>query len=221
MSQKPIGHIKNWSKFQHYKDRSPPWIKLQHELLDDFDFARLPIASKALAPLLWLLASESTDGSVQIDVEWLAFRLRWPDKDISDGLTPLIEKGFVLVASDALAPCSQNACLETEGETEGEGEKRPRKRSKGEKTAKKPMPEDFCVSDRVKAWASGKGYLQLNEHLESFKAKCRANGYTYVDWDSAFMEAIRGDWAKLNGSGYGGKRSAESEVDDIFRRVDR
>ncbi len=30
-----------------------------------------------------------------------------------------------------------------------------------------------------------------------FKAKCRANGYKYVDWDAAFMEAIRGDWAEL------------------------
>lgn len=199
-----IGNIKNWSKFQHYKDRSPPWIKLQHELLDDFDFARLPIASKALAPLLWLLASESTDGSVQIDVEWLAFRLRWPDKDISDGLTPLIEKGFVLVASDVLAPCSQSACLETEGETEGEGETRASKKGRKTKTTKHPIPENFCVSDRVKAWAAEKGYGRLAEHLEAFTRKAKAKDYSYADWDSAFMEAIREDWAKLRGNGYKG-----------------
>lgn len=117
------GHIKNWSKFQHYKNRCPPWIKLQKDLLNDWDFARLPIASKALAPLLWLLASESTDGSVSLDVEFLAFRLHWPEPDISAGLKPLIEKGFVIVASGVLADCYHDAMPEGEGEGEGETEK--------------------------------------------------------------------------------------------------
>jgi len=25
--------VKNWGKFQHYKDRNPPWIKLHRGLL--------------------------------------------------------------------------------------------------------------------------------------------------------------------------------------------
>jgi hypothetical protein len=118
-----MGHVKNWAKFQHYKDRSPPWIKLQKDLLNDWEFARLPIASKALAPLLWLLASETTDGSVSVDVGFLAFRLRWPEKDVSDGLNPLIQSGFVIVDSAVLAECYQDATPEGEGETEGETEK--------------------------------------------------------------------------------------------------
>ncbi|MDE1999578.1 MAG: hypothetical protein KGI52_11680 [Burkholderiales bacterium] len=63
-----------------------------------------------------------------------------------------------------------------------------------------PMPDGFDVSDRVKAWAKEKGYENLYGHLEAFKAKVNAKGYRYVDWDSAFMEAIREDWAKLRGS---------------------
>ena len=61
------------------------------------------------------------------------------------------------------------------------------------------MPADFAVSERVKAWAAGKGFGQLDEHLESFRGKCRANGYAYTPdgWDDAFMTAIREDWAKL------------------------
>lgn len=112
--------IKKWADFQHYKNRCPPWIKLQKSILDDFDFACLPIASKALAPLLWLLASESMDGSVRIDPEWLAFRLRFTVADIEAGLTPLIDKGFLILASGVLAPCLHDACLEAEGEAEGE-----------------------------------------------------------------------------------------------------
>ena len=28
--------VKNWSKFQHYKNRNPPWIRLHVEILDDY-----------------------------------------------------------------------------------------------------------------------------------------------------------------------------------------
>jgi hypothetical protein len=59
------------------------------------------------------------------------------------------------------------------------------------------IPEGFAISDRVRAWADGKGHDRLDEHLASFIAKCKAHGYRYVDWDSALMEAIRADWAKL------------------------
>ncbi|QIL72300.1 hypothetical protein G7048_19235 [Diaphorobacter sp. HDW4B] len=55
------------------------------------------------------------------------------------------------------------------------------------------------MSARVVAWAAEKGYSQLPEHLDAFKRKVQANAYTYADWDSAFMEAIREDWARLRG----------------------
>lgn len=114
--------VKKWADFQHYKNRCPPWIKLQKSILDDFEYACLPIASKALAPLLWLLASESMDGSVRIDADWLAFRLRFSVSDIHAGITPLIDKGFLVLASGTLAPCLHDACLEGEAEAEGEGD---------------------------------------------------------------------------------------------------
>lgn len=61
------------------------------------------------------------------------------------------------------------------------------------------MPTDFGVSERVAAWAAEKGYGNLAAHLEAFKAKVAANGYTAASWDDKFMEAIREDWAKLRG----------------------
>lgn len=62
-----------------------------------------------------------------------------------------------------------------------------------------PLPEGFGVSDRVRLWAEAKGYGRLQERLEHFASKARARGYLYADWDEAFMEAIRKDWAELNG----------------------
>ena len=112
--------VKNWRIFQHYKNRSPPWIKLQKSVLDDYDFQCLPLASRALAPMLWLLASESDDGSIPACVARLAFRLRWSEKEVSAGLKPLIEQGFLLSASNMLANPEQLASSEGEGEGEGE-----------------------------------------------------------------------------------------------------
>jgi hypothetical protein len=85
---------KNWESFQHYKDRSPAWIKLHKGLLDDFEFARLPVESRALAPMLWLLASESENGVFEGDVEKLAFRLRLLVKEVAEAIHPLIQAGF-------------------------------------------------------------------------------------------------------------------------------
>jgi hypothetical protein len=116
---------KNWDKFQHYKDRCPPWIKLHRDLLNDRAFMGLPLASKALAPLLWLLASESKDGCFQADSAELEFRLRIASKDIDAGLKPLIDKGFFVIASGVLAERLQDAIPETETEKEAETEKKP------------------------------------------------------------------------------------------------
>jgi hypothetical protein len=113
--------VRNWRTFQHYQTRRPPWVKLHRTLLDDYEFIRLPVASQALAPRLWLLASESSDGSIPDDPAKLAFRLHCSEAEIVDSVTPLISAGFLeglLNASAALATRKQNLISETE--TEGE-----------------------------------------------------------------------------------------------------
>lgn len=133
---------KNWSDFQHYKDRAPPWIKLHKGLLDDSAFQRLPTASRALAPMLWLLASEQKDGSFDADHAELAFRLRQTEKEIKDALIPLISKGFFLLVQDAstpLAQCKPDAIPETEERQRTEVEK---EKEKSAKAPTYPKPED-------------------------------------------------------------------------------
>ena len=118
---------KNWSDFQHYKNRNPPWIRFHKRILDDRIYQKLPIASRALAPMLWLLASESKDpntGEFDGSVEELTFRLRWPEAEIVDALKPLIDSGFfemVQSASTVLAECLRDATPEKRREeTEAE-----------------------------------------------------------------------------------------------------
>jgi hypothetical protein len=114
---------KNWKDFQHYKDRAPAWIKLHRQLLDNYDFFCLPVASRALAPCLWLLASEYEDGKINASLDELAFRLRMTRGEFADALSPLVEKGF-FDASEPLAECKQHASLEKEREIEEEKEER-------------------------------------------------------------------------------------------------
>lgn len=68
------------------------------------------------------------------------------------------------------------------------------------------LPDGFKISERVRKWADEKGHTQLDRHLEYFRGYAIANGKTYTDWDQAFINAIMGDWAKLNiqvnGNGY-------------------
>jgi hypothetical protein len=47
--------IPNWGKFQHYKDRVPPWIKLQLEILDKPETDALTDAQLGLLVRVWAL----------------------------------------------------------------------------------------------------------------------------------------------------------------------
>ena len=42
-------HVKNFEKFQHYRDRAPIWIKLYGYLLEDYEFNLLPDVAAAAA----------------------------------------------------------------------------------------------------------------------------------------------------------------------------
>jgi hypothetical protein len=90
-------------------------------MLDDFEFHCLPTASKALAPCLWLLASEFDGGVIEASSEKVAFRFRLSVREIEEAVAPLICAGFFEPMDDAskrLALCYHDALLETEVETE-------------------------------------------------------------------------------------------------------
>lgn len=111
--------VKGWEKFQHYKDRRPPWIKLYNEVLDDYDFGRLPDASKWHLIAIWLLASR-TDNAIPDDERWLA-RMIGAHEPVD--IQSLVSAGFVERYGDAstsLAKRSVFAMPETETEAEAE-----------------------------------------------------------------------------------------------------
>ena len=185
---------KNWAVFQHYKDRCPPWIKLHRDLLNDRVFMRLPIASKALAPMLWLLASETKDGQFDGSLDELVFRLHITPKEYEDGLKPLIDNGFFTIASGVLAECYQVAIPEREGETERETEtEKSKKTQRGSR-----LPTDFEVPDDwIDFCQTERPDLQARKTFDSFKDYwVAAPKGTKLDWFATWRNWVRNQKAE-------------------------
>ena len=128
--------IKNWEKYQHYHDRNPPWIKLYHSLLDDYEYCCLQDASKLLLISLFLLASR-TDNKIPADPDWIKSKAAIKGKL---DFKPLVTIGFIKVngdgkqdASKMLASDKQNGVPETEER---------QRRDRGEKSI---YTEDFKI----------------------------------------------------------------------------
>ena len=179
--------IKNWKKFQHFRDRKPPWIKLYRDLLDDREWHNLePKASKMLV-MLWLLASEN-DGELP-DHETIAFRLRLSVQQVKHDISKLsqwLEQSDINVISTGY----QDDPLETEGETEteGEGEKPPAK-----KIATR-LPSDWEPSEELIAFArKERPDLNLRTTIMSFMNYWHAKAgqdATKLDWDKTFKNWV-------------------------------
>lgn len=116
--------VRNQERFQHYTDRTPPWIKWHRSCLADFDFSTLPDAAKWHAVGLALLASEC-DNRIPADPGWIAQRIAAADEI---DLNLLLSAGYI-ERCEPLAGCKQDASNLLErgeqsrdrGETETEG----------------------------------------------------------------------------------------------------
>jgi hypothetical protein len=105
--------IRSWEKFQHYKDRAPPWIKLHREILSSRTWVMLDDNAKALAIACMLLAAD-TDNKVPADpayIKRVAYLQTTPD------LTPLVETDFIELINEngtSLASASTALAKDTE-----------------------------------------------------------------------------------------------------------
>lgn len=182
---------KKWEEFQHYKDRSPTWIKLHKRLLDDFAYHRLPVASRALAPMLWLLASEYDGGVIDASLDEIAFRMHVTPGEMAEALNPLIEAGFFTVEQDAsntLADCKQVASPEIEKEKqvkiEVEGADAPPRPMKKDRVRASRIPEGL-TANRAAQEAAGLSGAEGEREFTKFRNHALEKGRTCIDWLAA------------------------------------
>ena len=183
---------KDWREFQHYKGRNPPWVKLQRKILDDYEFHCLHDASKALAPCLWLLASEHEDGHIELNLDRICFRLRMDTDKLRECIIELIEKDFFECDDDAsamLAPCKHDAIPEVEVDTNNQQtDTPPCVPPQGGKPAKGTrIPDDWEAGPKERAFAKEMG---LNDAQIAFEAAKFADHWR----QSSSKNAVKRDW---------------------------
>lgn len=99
--------IVDWHRFQHYKDRWPPWIKNYCELLHDPEYLDLPEGTRSLLHGLWLIYA-SSHARVPLDTRSLSRQLQL--RVTMAQLERLRDAGFIeFSASAPLSDCEHDA----------------------------------------------------------------------------------------------------------------
>jgi len=148
-------------------------------------------------PAKRFISRYQVDGRQYIEiVEFLKHQSPHPHESASQFPDPSLH---VITSNDLPLHVTANNDMATLPVTSNqEPVKGPRtKNQRGKAQAKNSIPPDFSISEAVKAWATKKGHTNLDAHLEYFKGQAIAKGYAYVDWDQAFENAIRDNWAKV------------------------
>lgn len=219
--------IKNWAKFQHFKDRKPPWVKLYRDLLDDMEWHALDAEASKLLVMLWLIASE--DAGELPDIKTLAFRLRTTEKHVIDCISRLghwVEHGDISVISGrnqavSATEFSDSATVdltpgETETETEREREEEKEPPAKVEKPKGRAKSSEVTFTDWLAAVAvSGERAIPDDDPIFAYAEQIRLpdeflrlawfefrkryanNPKKYKDWRDVYRNAVRGNWLNI------------------------
>jgi len=152
--------IHNWQKFQHFKNRRPPWIKVYRDILDRRDINLISDRSFRVLISLWLLASEDKSGEGKLpEISEIAFRLRMEEKSIIQSIQEL--GSFIEHDDDTMISTRyQDGPPETETETEKERETELNAPTEVVAQDKKPprekranrLPDDWQLPDDYAKW---------------------------------------------------------------------
>ncbi len=165
--------IKEWERFQHYHDRSPPWIKLHRELLTSRTWVSLNDASRVLAIACMLLAS-ATDNRIPADAGYLK-RVAYLNSDadwselVSTEFLELVDESSQVkaAASKVLANDTKRSSEERREETEQRrGEEITRARGVSRETSANWMLDfKLAYPDRAGDQGWGKAVRAANARI--------------------------------------------------------
>lgn len=188
-----------------------PWFRLYSEFAFD---QKVQMLSEIDQRRLIMLFCLRCNGNVTLQDEEVTFQLRITPEEWAKTKTNFVAKGFINDLNEVLNWDKRQYISDSSAERV----KRHREKVKNEvkqecnvtvtppeqnRTEQKQkrkatsLPKDFTISERVIKWAAKNGYRELQKHFDNFVLKAESKGYTYSDWDSAFMVAIRENWAKV------------------------
>lgn len=193
--------VTNFEKFQHYKDRNPPWIRLYNTTLDNYEIGHLPDASKAHLFAIWLLASRY-ENQIPFDPEWIAKKI---NATAPVDLDVLLAAGQIEMSDARSKPLARRKQVAVPEERRGETEKNPPSEDRARAPTPKPkgtrLALDWRPSEEAWAYARNLGLLdgeitaEADEFREYFTGKDCAKPVKR-DWLAAWQRWVRGNAGK-------------------------
>lgn len=189
-------HIKNWSEFQHYKERNPPWIKLHFEILTSPDWVTLDDASRVLAVACMLVASRN-EGKVPSDPHYMK---RVAYLNTLPKFKPLIDCGFLenpqadaSIVLTTARPETETYSKETDKETE-----RVVRVTRGTR-----LPENFELEQEWGDWAeeqglSGSEVIKEGEKFKDYWTAKAGKMAIKTNWQATWRNWIRSTLERKN-----------------------
>ena len=199
--------VKNWSAYQHYKDRAPQWVKLYRNLLDDLDWHQLRGDDAKGLVMLWLLAAESekADGALP-ELRKIAFRLRLTEQEAFKLLARL-EHWVEQPASNVLAEPEQPAILEERrGDTE---ERKNKSRASARGIPVKPDNVSTEVWDGFLALRRAKRAPVTQAVLDGLRREATKAGWQL---EAAIRECVERGWQGFRADWVVGERGAKNSL---------
>lgn len=209
--------IKNFAKFQHFKDRRPPWVKLYRDLLDDPDWHELDAEASKVLVMLWLIASEDEEQNGNLpDMKKLAFRLRMDQKRLEKlciKLSHWLERDDI----NAISERYQSDAPETETETETERETYKPEAEKSRDATASRLPADWFPSNDDVSFCE-----QERPDLKPSDVACRFRDYWIaqpgakgrkLDWSATWRNWVRNEKRQTTAQQFTDKRQ---ERDSAF-----
>jgi len=183
-------YVKDWSDYQHYKDRRPVWIKLKTDVFSNYNFCRLSDPAKLLLMAVWTLASRNNEGWVYDDFSYVKTECHLGEFIQEIHWQEIVKQGF-LFASNPIAECSEKilesiSVSNSESGKGGVGEKpKPVSKFKTEYSDEflefwEAYPPNRCP--KSKAFESYQKSRKVVDHAEiitgarNYAAECAKNG---------------------------------------------
>jgi len=179
--------IRNWARYQHYKNRNPVWVKLHTSILDDYNFTRLTPMARLTFLLLAPLAARVSN-KIPYSRVWVAEKLSLRQDMVK--LDELIENNYLVpyIASKSLASCYQDASTE----------KRQRQRQRSE-TEKKPSTPLVSDPDFDSFWSAYPRKKNKGAAKRAWKKIKPNGGLVAVILNAIAVQKRSHDWRKENG----------------------
>lgn len=190
-----------------------PWFRLYSEFAFD---QKVQMLSETDQRRLIMLFCLRCNGNVTLQDEEVTFQLRISHEEWAKSKANFVAKGFINDLNEVLNWDKRQYISDSSAERVKKHREKVKNEVKQEcnvtvtppeqnRTEQKQnrataIPKDFKISERVIKWANENGHRDLQKHFDNFVISAQAKGYTYKDWDAAFMNAIRNNWAKVPSS---------------------